>query len=84
MNMPFNDFANTTQYGYRAIIAAFCLVSRFVDCANPSMFPSGWHDTSPQTSTYKPSERGSDVARGYLYELCPNAITTRCPVGLRG
>ena len=30
-----NDFANTTQDGYRAIVAAFCLVSRFVDWANP-------------------------------------------------
>ena len=48
MNMPFNDFANTTQDGYRAIVAAFCLVSRFVDWANPGMFPSGWHDNRSQ------------------------------------
>ena len=38
MNMPFNDFANTTQDGYRAIFAAFCFVPSCVDWANPSMF----------------------------------------------
>ena len=27
-NVPFNDFVNTTQYGYRAVVVAFCLVSR--------------------------------------------------------
>ena len=48
MNVPFNDFANTTKDGHRAVIAAFCLVSCFVDWANPSMFPSGWHNTRPQ------------------------------------
>ena len=82
VNMPFNDFANTTQDGYRVIVAAFWLVSRFVDWANPSMFPSRWHDSRPQTSRFIIHVSGAAMWLAVI--LMSFALMPSAPVALLG